>query len=572
MPDAQLKIDIVADSTQAVAGIKQLNLSLGDAEKLLKELQKDRLSIVDDAALRQSNVAIKNVTQSLKELKNAGTQGFDEFGKKIEGSVGPLNDVYSGVRKLANILPGIGISGVFLLAFDALKDAFTGLPKEVDDASKAIDDYNKLLNDVVKNNTKEAATVDILVGKIQSGTLSRQETVKAINELRQIAPDYFGKLNAEKASIEDVTKAYGAYNNQITKTIEAQIRIAEITDIVKQRLTQQTQTPDAAKFISDLESQGKTLDQIAQIALKGTQDDIRAQAQLATSSKFVTDEQAKQVLLQSKIPAGVQSIIKFLQQERDIMKDISDVSSLVKIPEVKTKAAKEAADPSKSAIAFGIDLDTSNFDPAKAIEPVEKKLNKFGGLRLEVIAGFNQEQVAHTQEEAHKLAKQLSKTLNDGVADGIGSVADAIGGAIGSGQNVLKAAGGALLNTLGDLIEQLGKALLIYGIAQEAVQISFESFDPIVAIAAGAAAIVAGAALKGVANKPHALAGGGIVTGPTLTLTGEQGPEAVVPLNRLSSFANNASSPTNNVHVTGEISGTNLKLVLARANKNQGLV
>lgn len=105
---------------------------------------------------------------------------------------------------------------------------------------------------------------------------------------------------------------------------------------------------------------------------------------------------------------------------------------------------------------------------------------------------------------------------------------------------------------------------------------------PIVGVAAGLAAIAAGAVLKGLAGKmqnegPRAFADGGIVSGPTMGLIGEytgarSNPEVVAPLDRLNSMINNGGS--NNVNVTGEfrLKGQDLVVALQRANKQRNRI
>jgi SLT domain-containing protein len=60
------------------------------------------------------------------------------------------------------------------------------------------------------------------------------------------------------------------------------------------------------------------------------------------------------------------------------------------------------------------------------------------------------------------------------------------------------------------------------------------------------------------------LAEGGIVTGPTLAMVGEGGgPEAVIPLDRLNSFAGG------NINVTGRIQGQDILLSQERASRTR---
>jgi hypothetical protein len=72
------------------------------------------------------------------------------------------------------------------------------------------------------------------------------------------------------------------------------------------------------------------------------------------------------------------------------------------------------------------------------------------------------------------------------------------------------------------------------------------------------------------ANIP-AFAQGGLVTGPTLSLLGDNrsGKEAVIPFERMGEFLSKFGGGTNDVNVHGVIQGRNLLLVQERGLRNQ---
>ncbi len=97
----------------------------------------------------------------------------------------------------------------------------------------------------------------------------------------------------------------------------------------------------------------------------------------------------------------------------------------------------------------------------------------------------------------------------------------------------------AFQKLLANALINIGKMLVSYGTM---MQIAFASPDPLVAIAAGVAAIALGTAIRNVTNKqavnPTAFANGGIVSGPTMGLVGEypgaqNNPEVIAPLDKL---------------------------------------
>lgn len=122
------------------------------------------------------------------------------------------------------------------------------------------------------------------------------------------------------------------------------------------------------------------------------------------------------------------------------------------------------------------------------------------------------------------------------------------------GENLGKALGGEKVDIFGGFLEllagglqQVGQALIAYGMAMDAFKKAFT--NPFAAIAAGIALVAAGALLKSSINRTSggasgpagnipAFANGGIVSGPTMGLMGEypgakSNPEVIAPLDKL---------------------------------------
>lgn len=172
-----------------------------------------------------------------------------------------------------------------------------------------------------------------------------------------------------------------------------------------------------------------------------------------------------------------------------------------------------------------------------------------------------------------KLQTDIAKSLNNAENSGLENFGQSIGDAIAKGQNPIEAAGKSILSTIGDLVENLGKALIEYGTVKEGLDFVFSSgiaLPGLAAIAIGVGAELIGSLIKNSAKSYKAFADGGIVTGPTYSLIGEAGPEVVFPLSKLDSFMKRTSTPesrANNVNVTGKISGRDLLLINSRETK-----
>ena len=714
--DALLKLTDLTDATGelAVEGVGNIT-SVNQALKSLRDAQKEA---GNPAELNTLNRAIKDLGSEAVRLRRAGVEGFDEFGIKAEKAnnkvLGFASGAFGALRKIAYILPGIGVAGLIGGISDAVLDFFRNSSKEAEEAAKVnrqyfstfhvqapldivqaqadIKNYQKIVEEAVSSTGKEAAQVDILVARLKEGNTSRGETVDIIKKLQSIAPEYFSKLDAEKASISDVTEAYNKYNQALVSSIEAQIHIAEITDLVKKRLDFSRQAPDAAKFVNDLLAQGKTLDDIS----KSVTDDFIAQnkaaAQAYLSNKANVGELEKQAAAASKIPFGVSTVIDYLRKEQELLKTIGNtpladigvdgskskktlddllekikraedaLSKRDKAPLFKQFAASIADDRINGvallqkqiaeAIQEGADIGTKDSaDAAKLLASLyQQQINriKFPGLAAHV--NFRLANPADAQKEADNLGSDIEKTfgkqiqlkvpvgiklriensdfdksdkgallkkatedalnnlptipwrpdiqatvdkkaISDSVREQLRATATDIkqGIAAAGFENIGVAIGDAISGAgfgngianfervLGAGLEEMGKTLIVTSSIIKSIKASIGTLfeDPLAAIGVGIAAIAFAEVLKNSANNvgAHAFATGGIVTGPTLGLVGEAGPEVIFPLSQLNRFVqSNTGRGAQDINVRGSISGNNIRLALARSNKNQGLV
>jgi hypothetical protein len=130
----------------------------------------------------------------------------------------------------------------------------------------------------------------------------------------------------------------------------------------------------------------------------------------------------------------------------------------------------------------------------------------------------------------------------------------------------------SILGGVADFLQNLGVGLIAAAIATEAFKESLLK-APKVAIAAGAAAIVAAAGVRAVIAKGPKFANGGIVSGPTLGLVGEYpgastNPEVIAPLDKLQKMIGGNGSQEGGFIAETRISGRDLAIVLNRYNKD----
>ena len=128
-----VKMKELSTSTEQYAAIT--NKSVGylnqrkTAESNVVEIEQIFKKSIDDTI---SSLAAQNIALAKFNSTSSGTgetaASIEKIGGSSRGILEPLNNAYNAIRKVAYALPGIGISGIFLLGFEALSaavDSFT---------------------------------------------------------------------------------------------------------------------------------------------------------------------------------------------------------------------------------------------------------------------------------------------------------------------------------------------------------------------------------------------------------------------------------------------------------------
>lgn len=170
-----------------------------------------------------------------------------------------------------------------------------------------------------------------------------------------------------------------------------------------------------------------------------------------------------------------------------------------------------------------------------------------------------QEGLESIQEVAAITGEQIAGGLNNtitGLAKGLGTAL-----ATGDWGEQLK----SMLIGLMDMLQQFGAAL----IATATATIAFKSVfaNPFLALAAGAALVIATSVAKAALQNATAFAEGGIVGGPTLALVGEyagaaRNPEVIAPLDKLRSLIQPVQSSFSGLRLETKVRGKDLYVAL----------
>lgn len=213
---------------------------------------------------------------------------------------------------------------------------------------------------------------------------------------------------------------------------------------------------------------------------------------------------------------------------------------------------------------------------ADAIEKLANKMQKGGKSYSEKVNTVGR-QIEQANEQFNGLVKDSLKSAFISIGEGIGNL---ISGDMGIG-GVLS----SFKSLIGNALVQLGNILIELGVEMMGIKAALKAAfsNPILAIAAGVAAIAAGTILINTATKQAsdsydktttsvALANGGLVTGATVALVGDNpnartDPELVTPLSKLKDYIGNRAQDIR-LTIDGELtaSGRGLSLALKKEN------
>lgn len=167
-------------------------------------------------------------------------EGFQRL-KAESGSTG------NALKALTGSLLGGGGLGLALSAITAIVSfaqlGFTNWTRGMNGSKTALNETAKAAKEaadayqsIVSSVAKEVGQVEILVEALKNENLSRKQRAEAIKELQKIAPAYFATLDSEKATIDQITKAYDAYSRSIIRSIELKIREGQLNKVIERRL------------------------------------------------------------------------------------------------------------------------------------------------------------------------------------------------------------------------------------------------------------------------------------------------------------------------------------------------
>lgn len=324
--------------------------SLGRAQALVLEYTNAKkglnLATAEGTLLNNNyNKAIDNTNKFILKNADAVTAQSKNVGN-YAGSVGGFfQKAYSGLRTLANILPGIGISGLVLFAIEPIIKWITAI-KEATGNAKLLQDT---LNEGAKGAASDVALLDIEKQKLNDLNKPASERILIAKEYNKTAAEG-NKINLEE--INNLT----LINEQIGKQIGL---------IEKQSLAKAAQATIATFAEKAIQAEFKLQEALNQTGLtedkvqKSLQGRLNKQDELAKKQNQSLDGFNKNGIIDKNLQKGVEQVefvdkkLEFLLIKKKsaaaeldrvirlLLPDLSDSGIIT--PDKKTKPKKDGS-------------------------------------------------------------------------------------------------------------------------------------------------------------------------------------------------------------------------------------
>lgn len=255
--------------------------------------------------------AVGDGANKLKETDKA-FESVSGTGKKASGV---FQTIFSGLRNIANLIPGLGLSGVVLLLLNPLQalassiiDYFTQLDI-AKEKTKTLNEVNIASIDIFN---KEKTQVEELASVAKDNNISLNARKEAISQLISKSPEYLKTLTLENINTAEGTKLIDAYVVSLQKKADIQAAVSVNTD--------------ATKVVADLKAEKQAL------------------SDLSKSGKVYYDDlsEAQQKFIDAKSFLGFRataSIVNARLDSSEITRVANNIDEAIKKAEVKVTAS-----------------------------------------------------------------------------------------------------------------------------------------------------------------------------------------------------------------------------------------
>ena len=524
MANPRIEVEIGANVAGLTAGVNSATSNLDRlgkaAQTTAPQVQKlaqatsgynsvgiDFARIVQDAPFGIIGVGnnIQQLAGSFQALKNQTGSTSAALKQSLASIFSSGNALVLGISLLTSALTVLQMQG-FFKSEKAAKD----LNEELENYRDKLDSISQASIKGQANASKEIQNFKLLQIQAENTNVPLQQRIAAVNELQKNYPTYLGNLTQEQILNGNVGDSYKLLAASIIAKAKAQAFSNAISENALKIATFENQI---------IEKQVELEKARAAVLTASTASAATGIGQPLFSDRAIAEAKVRDILKEQENIRN--QIAKLNKEDEDLTKRIIGSSSqgasftndkLTKTKEVVKEKEKEAKfeDEIAKNIEFGNKLQDDAKKKLQSLIPeLENVKNKFADINLTgppvlEIADIDDSKLSAFIVRLAEFNAQVSDIIQNGAQQTLGDFAFAIGDALGSGGNVIKAAGAALLGGLAGILNQLGQLAIATGLTITGIKKALQTLNPAVAIGAGIALI----ALAGfVSSKARSLGG-----------------------------------------------------------------
>jgi hypothetical protein len=553
---ASLDIKITADNKQALEGLQQTTTAANQLGNSFNKLpnassQANQALVNSGRVLQDLNYGFVGIANNLNPL----LESFQRLGEKAkESGTSVKKELISALTGPAGIGVALSIATFLFLKFGDEISNFISKVVSGNDVLKSQKEALAGIGDEFKTAVEKVDKVSIAFQEYHNKIITGNEALKIYNT--ELGKNFGVKSNINEAekTFKDKTAAYVEASFQRALADSASKKAAE--ELLKLRLAQGKAPSEYSSFADFLLKTGGFISGAdPSEGIKGAQIN-RRQKDIDDIQKIIDQYRA--------IALNAQSVADLFAKgfNFDLTPDKTTKPKVIKefdyVTAIKKRSVLSGEDNMEA-----VKEDTTIKDMEKSHQEHLNWLSKWYKFKMDLArkSGEENKKILEDQQKSYEsFAKQLS-----------GSVVNALQGVYDAMQKG-DSFGKAFLDMLGKITEQL-IAMVIQTLIFRAIMAALTGGGSEVGIAASNVAGSAGRILM-----IPKYAEGGIVNKPHIGMVGEAGPEAIIPLSKLSGFLNtsfNAGAMSGGGGMSNGgsfvLKGNDLVLALQRSNHSLNL-
>ena len=457
-------------------GIKQ---GSKEAQEAIKEFDKTTESAIDSVA-GLFGTSMSQISSTLNSIKG----GFMALDRGINGTAAATSGLSKAMKVLKITLASTGI-GALVVAFGSLVAYFTQTQRGADALSQTM----ATVGQVFKTLTDYAIKLgEKIVNAFKNPGKAIKEFFNSEKNIASTIGSIFDDVNDKVKRRKELTSQYQALEKQnidwIVEQAELQMQIEQQREIAADKANRTNEERLAANK--------KALALTARLYAK--QEELERK-----KLELIQEENALSESMNKDLQAEAEQRVKILNVEKErasrskeLLSQQSELTNLVnKELEAKQKM-KDLADRKKKDLTLEVVSDE------KIKDLVPKTVTTTYKTEIDV------ESMRKVKKEMEEFSFDIESTM-EGMINGVAqSMGEMIAGLI-TGEAKITDLFGAVASMIGQALQQIGGALVAYGVSMEAFKKAFN--NPYAAIAAGVALQAAGAALASLVQRSFGSSG-----------------------------------------------------------------